>query len=119
MTIALIGVSFILIFWPRTISAGNFRQILLLTGTTQLLAIYLTVGLARAVVLIGNGHLGRWGAIARATLSLFGAVIWTQLGAALWVQLPEPSPSIAVYGSLALGELWSIRRARRDDGGDS
>jgi hypothetical protein len=117
MTVALIGSGLTLVIWPMTLSAGNFRQLLLLVGVGKVATAYLSVGVVRAFCLIMNGNLPIWGPRLRAIMSVFSAVIWVQLAMALFVQLAVPSPSIAVYLALAGGELISIRRARRDGDG--
>lgn len=119
MAVALLGAALCLSIWPRSIGSGNFHLMLRVTGVSQLTLVYSVVAVTRMFALFMNGRLHSWGPPIRAMTALFSSMIWIQLSLALMLAVPAPSPSVAIYAALAVGELVSVWRAKRDsDGGD-
>lgn len=114
MAASFFNMGVVLLWWPGTLAAGNFRPLLSLLGPRELTAICLTAGVVRAVTLLLNGRLGRLGPIVRAIMAGIGIVICLEMTSALWLHLGQPSFTTGILAALAGGELLSIARARRD-----
>jgi hypothetical protein len=114
MTLALLLVGLILLWWPDSIAAGNLDFILFTFEPRELMAWCLFTGLVRAYVLFKNGRLGKWGPRLRAVMCCLGGLVWFEFAFALWIKLPAPSTAIGVYVALIVGELRSVLRSGQD-----
>lgn len=120
MTIALLGLGFLVIQWPQSVVVSDFRYILHAVGPVHLGIFFIVIGGFRIAALIANGSWRR-GPIVRAVGALAGALVWGQMELALLLLIPiagtPPSPGVPVYFGLVIGELISVYRAlaTRDD----
>lgn len=118
MTSTLLGMGLLMLLWPSTMGASSFRYVLRVLSPDELTFAYLTIGVFRATALIANGTAPFWGPKVRAAGAIAGASIWLQMDIALiiWTvsnNLP-PSPGMAMFTSVIVGELYSTYRAMRD-----
>ena len=104
--------------WPDTIRFSVFRYILTIISATDLGVFFTVFGLLRMAALVANGHWPKAGPRLRALGAGAGALMWGQLGMALFLYAMDtrgiPSLGIPVYLSLVVGELGSAYRAISD-----
>ena len=114
----LIGIG-VLLLWPGEMARYGTFQSLYEQGLSEAVmgSIFMSVGVARFVALLANGHVGPIGPRIRATGALLGAVVWVQLSCSLLSEANRTgrvSIGIVVYASLALCDLISCWRATLD-----
>jgi len=120
----LIGIALTIMLSPHAIAFGDFyivARIGLGAKPQTFVLFFLLVGVARVAALYANGHWPIYGPRCRAAGALAGALIWSQMLAALcwWsTQLDYVSMGIPlgvpVYACLTAGELLSCYRAASD-----
>lgn len=107
-----------LFVWPDALQYSRFIQITAAVNQVGLMLICLLVGGTRLFALATMGKWLPWCARVRAICSIFAACVWVQLGLALFLNKPAPpSPGVPIYFTLAIAELMSVYRARRDANG--
>jgi hypothetical protein len=118
MVSTLLGMGLLMLIWPSTMGASSFRYILQVLTPGQLTAAYLSIGVFRAAALVANGSAPAWGPSVRAVGAIAGASIWLQMDVALIIWTVQnglpPSPGMAMFTSVIVGEITSTYRAMRD-----
>lgn len=109
------GQGMLILSFPDAIEASAYRYITLVMTGWVCCALFLTLGVARIIALALNGHWHPYGAYIRAIGASLGAIMWSQMDAALisatWAFRETPSPGIPVYFMLAIFEVISMYRA--------
>jgi hypothetical protein len=104
-----------LALWPDPIAASEFRLLLEVLPQAWLKWGFLIAGALRLAALVANGKWPYRGPVLRAIGALSGAIIWSQISAALYrlsgVAGTPLSPGISVYLVLSVIELLSMYRA--------
>lgn len=117
-TTSLLGMGMLMAIWPSTMGASSFRYILMVMTPQDLTAAYLGIGIFRAVALIANGRAPVWGPRIRALGAIAGASVWLQMDIALIIWMAQndipPSPGMAMFTAVIVGEIISGRRAMND-----
>lgn len=118
MTAAMLGIGIEQTIWPNAFAVSKLQFLLDIVSGAALTLFCLTVGWFRALALFLNGGWPIWGARVRMVASIGSAAVWAQMGISLiLVQLAvsgPPSPSVPLYLSLVLAELYSTYRAAAD-----
>ncbi len=118
MSAALISLGIHLALHPVLIAASRFYNLAFAISQTHLTILCIVVGLARMFTLATSGLWLPWCARIRALGSIVATTIWLQLGIALLLNpFGPPSPGVPLYFTLAMGELISIWRSRREANG--
>src|ERR1017187_1841283 len=118
MTIAMLGLALEIAVWPSSIATGSFRLLLIVINPTGLALFFGAFGLLRIAALIANGSWPEHGPRMRAMGAGAAALMWGQMCIALVMLTSQrdgvPSPGIALYFFLAIGELVSAYKAISD-----
>lgn len=118
MASALVAVGAHLLIFPDALSSPSRLTSILMLVTAQQIAIFcLVFGIIRIAALIASERILPWCARIRGTCCIAGAAVWSQLAVALAHSPGPPSPSFTIYAVLAIAELLSVLRARRDANG--
>ncbi len=118
MTLAMLGMAFEIAIWPNAVGASSFRLMLLVISPLNIGMFFTVFGLLRITALIANGSWPDHGPRLRAMGAGAAALMWGQMCVALVMLIPQnngiPSPGIALYFFLTIGELVSSYRAVSD-----
>jgi len=114
-TSMMLGLAGLIALWPEAMAASAFRYLLAFISPGWLGSAFFLAGCLRLAALVANGEWPRYGPILRAIGAFAGAMLWGQMGFALFQLMPNvgtpPSPGIPVYLVLSLFELFSMYRA--------
>src|ERR1035441_1328400 len=118
MTLAMLGIALEIAVWPISIASGSFRLLLVVISPAELALFFGTFGLLRIAALIANGSWPEHGPRMRAMGAGAAALMWGQMCIALVMLTSQrdgvPSPGIALYFFLTIGELVSAYKAISD-----
>ena len=118
MTLAMLGMAIEIGFWPKAVEAISFRLMLVIINPLNIGMFFTAFGLLRIAALIANGSWPEHGPRMRAMGAGAAAMMWGQMCIALLLLAPQnngiPSPGIALYFFLTVGELISAYRAMSD-----
>ena len=118
MTLTMLGMAVEIAIWPKAVEASSFRLMLNVISPLNIGVFFMGFGLLRTTALIANGSWPEHGPRLRAMGAGAAALMWGQMCVALIMLLPQnndiPSPGIALYFFLTVGELISAYRATSD-----
>ena len=118
MTLSMIGMAVEIAIWPKAVAASSFRLMLGVINPLNIGMFFLAFGLLRIAALIANGSWPEHGPRMRAMGAGAAALMWGQMCIALVMLTSQrdgiPSPGIALYFFLTVGELLSAYRAISD-----
>lgn len=111
----MIGEGTLLFLSPKSLTAGAFRFLTDWLQPESCVLLFLMAGFMRLIALGLNGHWMPYGGWIRVVGATLGAVMWTQMGLALWLYskrlgVPLP-PGFPIFLVLAQFEIVSIYRA--------
>lgn len=116
-TSMMLGIASTLYLSPHSISASAFRLLLDVLPQSVIADLFFTFGLVRIIALVANGRIPYYGPIMRALCAVGGAVMWFQLGLALFlasIGYDHVSPGVTFYFCMGVGEIVSCYRAAAD-----
>ncbi len=115
MAVIMLAESALLFSSPQSISESAFLYALEMISTETFFWIFFLFGMARLIAITLNGHWMPWGAVLRCLGAFFGALMWAQWCAALFILNARSgmpiSPDVPVYAVLACFEIISMYRA--------
>ena len=118
MTYSMLGMAIEIWIWPKAVSASAFRLMLNIISPLNIGMFFTTFGLLRIAALIANGSWPDHGPRLRAMGAGAAAIMWLQMCIALVMLVPDdrsiPSPGIALYFFMTVGEIFTAYRAISD-----
>lgn len=110
--LVLIGMSLHLVIWPQSVSSSSLRELVRYIDPSSLSIFFGMFGAMRLAALCANGMWPIYGPWIRAAGALAGALVFGNMGAALYqgnlTNGVPPSVGIPVYCILTLFELLSM-----------
>ena len=113
---------FLVLLYPTSIASSAFRYMLQTFDAKHIGSLLLVFGTLRLAALIANGRTvwtKKYGPLIRIAAACTGGFIWVQLEIALLILFTHsgiPSPGLANWAALAIGEVVAAYHAGKDLG---